>query len=436
MLKREHIKQAIEAISERAPEIGYALDETLGMGRITVPQNPAEAVDGDDFFFWFEDQRATVKKFIYFNAGTVGIEERLLVKYGELTQKQRLQSHDGKLDFREAATRIHRGGLKFMVTHELDFAIQRVQGLMGKLAPEKKDSVKGGAGAMAFYQKRLAILHRIRHADPDGKICPANEKLEALFIGSVNAKTPARFMAFPFTLDALIQVADINLEFFHVRFLLDCLINGLDKTLFICLVDEKIVGLIHVTFRHRLFYQGLEIKYVATLQGGGYGGGSKTDIPPVRGAGAFLVAGVWLLWQSGVFRAKEVILDSETEARTFYEAIGFQSRGSSEYVLKTPRGYLVKAIAAMACSSHVSSKAGSALVEMMKGQIRFLCRKTKDRKQAARRRAVIDAMGQILGCGDFQEIIGPVVAALKKHGKKIPEATELVRLADYQGDNH
>ncbi len=435
MLKREHIKQAIEAISERAPEIGYALDETLGMGRITVPQNPAEAVDGDNFFFWFEDQRATVKKFIYFNAGTVGIEERLLVKYGELTEKQLLQSHDGKLDFRAAATGIRRGGLKFMVTHELDFAIQRVQGLMGKLAPEKKDSVKDGAGAMAFYQKRLAILHRIRHADPDGKICPDNEKITALFTGSVNAKTPARFMVFPFSLGALMQVADINLEFFHVRFLLDCLINGLDKTLFICLVDEKIVGLIHVTFRHRLFYQGLEIKYVATLQGGG-GGGSKTDIPPVRGAGAFLVAGVWLLWQSGVFRAKELILDSETEARTFYEAIGFQSRGSSEYVLKTPRGYLVKAIAAMACSSPVSSKAGFALAEMMKGQIRFLCRKTKDRKQAARRRAVIDAMGQILGCGDFQEIIGPVVAALKKHRKKIPEAAELMRLADYQGDNH
>ena len=54
MLKREHIKQAIEAIAAREAEIGYALDETLGMGRITVPRNPAEAVDGDDLFFWFE----------------------------------------------------------------------------------------------------------------------------------------------------------------------------------------------------------------------------------------------------------------------------------------------------------------------------------------------------------------------------------------------
>jgi hypothetical protein len=148
------------------------------------------------------------------------------------------------------------------------------------------------------------------------------------------------------------------------------------------------------------------------------------------------VAGVWLLWQSGVFRAKELILDSETEARTFYEAIGFQPRGSSEYVLKRPRGYLVKAIAAMACNSPVGSKAMSALAEMMKGQVRFLCRKTKDRKQAARRRAVIDAIGQILGCGDFQEIIGPVVAALKKNGKKIPEAAELLLRVDYRGENH
>ena len=36
MIKREHIKQAIDAISRGSPEIGYSLDEMLGMGVIDI----------------------------------------------------------------------------------------------------------------------------------------------------------------------------------------------------------------------------------------------------------------------------------------------------------------------------------------------------------------------------------------------------------------
>lgn len=39
MIKRENIKQAIDAISARDAEIGYSLDEMLGMGQIDVPLN-------------------------------------------------------------------------------------------------------------------------------------------------------------------------------------------------------------------------------------------------------------------------------------------------------------------------------------------------------------------------------------------------------------
>jgi hypothetical protein len=53
MLKKEHIKQAIEAIADRNAEIGYALDEMLGMGRIHLASPDAEIPAGEDFLFYF-----------------------------------------------------------------------------------------------------------------------------------------------------------------------------------------------------------------------------------------------------------------------------------------------------------------------------------------------------------------------------------------------
>lgn len=88
MLKRENIKQAIDAISERDPEIGYSLNEMLGTGQIDVP------LQGDDLHFLFDRQKVPINKFLYFNEGTAPIEQGLLIKYGEMTKKQELQDKD------------------------------------------------------------------------------------------------------------------------------------------------------------------------------------------------------------------------------------------------------------------------------------------------------------------------------------------------------
>ncbi|GAI98462.1 unnamed protein product, partial [marine sediment metagenome] len=57
MIKRENIKQAIDAISERDPEIGYSLNEMLGTGQIDVP------LQGDDLHFLFDRQKVPINKF-------------------------------------------------------------------------------------------------------------------------------------------------------------------------------------------------------------------------------------------------------------------------------------------------------------------------------------------------------------------------------------
>jgi len=54
MIKRENIKQAIDAISERDPEIGYSLNEMLGTGQIDVP------LQGDELHFLFDRQKVPI----------------------------------------------------------------------------------------------------------------------------------------------------------------------------------------------------------------------------------------------------------------------------------------------------------------------------------------------------------------------------------------
>ena len=91
MIKKEHIKQAIEQIARRSPEIGYSLDEMLGMGVIDSPSEPAGPADTENFHFLFDGEKVLVNRVLFFNEGTVPIEQGLLIKYGELVKKQELQ---------------------------------------------------------------------------------------------------------------------------------------------------------------------------------------------------------------------------------------------------------------------------------------------------------------------------------------------------------
>ena len=127
MIRRETIKLAIDAISERTPEIGYTLDEMLGRGIIDASDPGSETMLGDDFFFFFDNHPTRISKFLYIHKGTVPIEERLLVKYGELLKKRELLERGETIDTDAAATAVRKAGLRFMVLHEIDYAIARIR---------------------------------------------------------------------------------------------------------------------------------------------------------------------------------------------------------------------------------------------------------------------------------------------------------------------
>jgi hypothetical protein len=421
MIKRENIKQAIDAISKRDPEIGYSLNEMLGTGKIDIPSQADVSPKGEDPYFFFDKEKVSINKFLYFNEGTVHIEQGLLIKYGEMIKRQELLDRTEPPDYKHVVIEIHNAGLKFMVAHEIDYVLGR----LGK-RQEMPERAQRNGGLISFLKK-------IKQDTRAFEICNGDNDPAVLYKGIIDEDTRACFMCFPFCMDSLMQVADMNLEFFHVRFLLNCLVRGLEKNLFVCLADGKVLGLVYLTLKRHMFYKGLEIKFISTLRGKiGNEKEPTTKVP--KGVGAFLVAGVWMLWKTGPANFKEIYLDSEIGARQFYEAVGFQSRGLSGYVLKAPKGQLVKAVLIMANNC---KDPGKGIIDeirsIIKKQIRLLRKKARNEKEKSARLVVIDSVKECLKPTAHQEFAETVFSELNKYGEKIPESRELANFASEDG---
>ena len=429
MLKREHIKQAIDAISRRKPEIGYTLDEMLGTGRITVPENPEAAAREDNLYFYFEDQKATVKKYIYFSEGTVPIEQRLLIKYGEMAKKQELLNQGNVQNYKAAAVEIRKAGLRLMVAQEIDLAIDRLKNNF----PADSDPAKASNGKDIEFQRRfIEYLEHIKH-DTQPLTLTRNEAFPGiLYRATVDKGVPAVFMRFPFCGDSLMQIADANFEFFHVRFLLNCLLRDMGRNLFACVVDKDIAGLVYLTVKEHMFLRRIEIKYMATQR-------ANTDdplhiayyaVPPLKGVGTFLVSGAWLYWKTGSIQAREFTLDSEIGARRFYEALGFQSRGLSDFVLKHPSGRLLKTILIMTGDlPNLDRKVAVEIRDLVKREVKTLCKKGKSKRERSKREASISAIRTCFDPGVHPLFKEAAMQQIIKYKKKISEAEEMLRLA-------
>ncbi len=413
MIKREHIKQAIDAISGRAPDIGRALDELLGVGRIGTAAQPEDSATDTDFHFFFDKEKVRVKKFIFINEGTAPIERGLLIKYGELLRKRELIEGRRERDFLRAAREVRAAGLRLMVAHEIDAAIERARRLSDADTP-------GGADS------RIAVLSGLKSENPARGIPTSARDDRVIFSGAVEDGRQALFIPFPFCLDALMQVADINLEFFHVRFLLACLMRGQEQRLFACIVDGRIVGMLFLALKTALFYSGLEIKYIATLRGRR----SDDEEPPPRGVGRFLVAGTWLLWKTAYGKAREIVLDSETGARRFYEHHGFVSKGPHRYVLSQPSPDLLRTILMMAenCPG-LPPKVALELGDLVMKRIKLLRRHSRNDRERALH-AQVEAMAQTaLSSCTYPAIATAATRGLLRCRRSLSELEHLLTVA-------
>lgn len=413
MIKLEHIKQAIDAISARDPNIGYSLDEMLGMGLIDIPSGD-ETREKDHFFFLFDGEKVLVNRVLFFNEGIVPIEQGLLIKYGELAKKQELRDKwDGRV-FRDAFEEIHRSGLRTAVLHEIDYAIARLR-------------KKAAQGSSESHPDLVAFLEQVKAGG--GSLEVDDHHAMAFYRGVVDTSTAAYFMRFPITLDSLMQVADINMEFFHVRFILNCLIRGVENNLLACVSGGNVLGLIFLSLKERAFRKDLEIKYLATL-GGKAGDAERPGFRAPKGVGTFLVAGVWLLWKTRMSHLKELVLDSELGARQFYESVGFSARSVAAYFLRVPRGYLLRAILSM--THHCRDLEKDTIEEIQRAirkQIKSLRKMRGGEKAESERRAGVEAVLECLKPEAKREFGEAACRDLMKYGKKIPEFQEMIRFA-------
>jgi len=420
MLKRENLKNAIDSISARDSDIGYTLNEMFVTGRIDVVSPSMDETAQDHFDFIFDNEKVPVKKIIFFNEGSVAIEQRLLIKYGEMAKKEDVLTLRKPVEYRRDALLIQKAGLRLLVIHEIDYALER---LKKRLDTEADDRV---------VRKIISLLNQIKQSDFESKIFKTDDPA-VLYTGVVDTDIPAIFVQFPYSLEALMQVAELDLEFFHVRFILKCLEKGRQIYLFACVTDQRIVGLVYLQLKTDFFYKGLEVKYIATQQEQMIDADGHMQ-PPFKGIGTFLMAGVWMFWKDRFNGVKEVFLDSEIAAGRFYESIGFHPRRLCEYVLRSPRGYLLNAIVIMADRSRIYNHGTiQEINNFIKKQVNRLLKK-KDRKdQKLHREQVIHFLKVCLFSKKQPEFAKTVIKALLRKKSRIPEAEELIRFGTEKG---
>ena len=421
MLTRENIKQAIDAIGKREPEIAYTLNTMLGKGRIDIPP-ASESRDEKRLHFFFGDKKVFVNKYQFFTSGTPPLEQSLLIHYGEIAQTRNLFHREPLANPGKYASKIDTAGLSLMINYEIDLAADLVEKQIA-LKLEKNGSADESP-IVNLLRKHLKRLADIRNDSTEQSgFYDSLDDPRILFQGVIHDYTSAAFMRFPFTRESLIQAARLNLEFFHIRFLLNCLISGTDNLVFACIAKGELQGLIFLEMIRKFFYTGFEVKYVATRRGSA----SQSDPHPVKGAGTFIMAGVWMLWKTNFSDVKEIFLESEIEAEGFYSSIGFQTRGPHRYVLKSPEGRLLIAVALMAASSKkMHPSITSLLCKRISGQIKLLKRRkiiNKERKRA------LDFIKIALHPTSSDLLARTAVLMLLKNTNRISEAKTLLTLA-------
>ena len=422
MLKKENLKQAVDAIAARDPEAGYTLLDLFESGRIDLAGQEGTASRAGVYYFRFDRQLVPLKRLNLFMQGPAAIEQQLLIQYGEMVQRLALESGGGRIDYSRAEGLIRQAGLLYLVRHESRLALEQSP----REAKRAKETLQGPPQSLAESRRLLAGLAT---AEPQEDIPRDPADPRVIFQGAVDADTPAYFAFFPFSLNALMQVADLDLSFFSVRFMLSCLNQGKAQNLFACLVDGQVNGLVYLERKPGRLGESLEIKYIASANDA-----RKSWLDSHtrhRGVGSFLVAGVWLLWKSRMGWAREISLDAESQAMTFYEGIGFRKKRPYVYALDQPAAYLLNALVVMADRSHslpadVAAKVG----DLIRPQVRLLAR----RKPGNPKRE--DALAFVKLCllsRHRPQLAKEAARQLLRYKKRIPEAENLLDTASNHG---
>jgi len=395
MIKREHLKMAIDAIYAIDRESGYSLRELFDAARISVPAAEdayAQGSGGWGFHYYFEGERVDIPKTAFVAEGIATLEQSLVLKWGELRKKHFMAADWVSGNVQQLAGNIRRAGAELVVDHELRRLTAWPAGLD----------------------------EHLRMPDP--------QSFGPHFSGHLSGGQPAQFMPLPLTRAALLQVAGQRFEFFDVRFLLRSWSEGTLPWIFACISQQQILGLVKLQLHRHAVNTRLEVNYIARRMPPH----QDTEVPP-KGVGTFLLAGVWMLWNAFYPHVRHIFLDGEVGARQFYLDCGFREQRLCRYILQTPGGYLLTAIADMADDSRLPvGRVRSRLEALIGASIKRL-------RSVAGGRGRESALRFITRCLMSRYQPYPATTALAlllKFRSRVPEATDLIDLATRTGKVH
>ncbi len=408
MITTDLLQRAVSAISSRDPETGYGLTELLRTGSIL----PQETQNIKDLHFFFEGEKVLINRESIFSHGTESIEERLVIKYGELAEKYKLQTAETDIDFMSAAKRIHRAGIETLVNFEINRAVEDIRKTESSLLIKR------------HRQSAEQVIDILKGLEPSSDSLIKIEEHDPLYSTEVSPGKTIHFIPFPFSFDSLKQAAELQLEYFHVRFLISILISEMSCMLYAAVTEGRITGIILLDKRYRHMSQVIEVKYIATVN-------SKPAAPEtamyprIKGTGTFIIAGTWLLWKEIWPRAHEIYLNAESGAADFYRSIGFSYRHPYSYLLKTPQGKLLLYITVMAMNlSAMPQNLEKAMEKIIRAQFRYL--KKHHRAEDIKRKAAVLIVSTCIGPGKNAFLRTEAKNLLHKYSGKIPESTMLL----------
>jgi hypothetical protein len=128
---------------------------------------------------------------------------------------------------------------------------------------------------------------------------------------------------------------------------------------------------------------------------------------------------------------KDIVLDSEAGARGFYESVGFVPRGMSGYVLREPRAGLLKALMGIAHNSgNLGERSLKGIQDLIRRQVKALRKEARTEREISERSVALSCIRECLKPGARPEFAGAALEAVVKYRRKIPEAEELIRVAE------
>ncbi|WP_372681962.1 histone deacetylase [Desulfosarcina sp.] len=392
MIKREHLGMAIEAVYAVDRESGYGLRELFDAARISIPtadDRRARDSGGRGFYYYFEGERVDIPKTDFVAEGIATLEQSLVLKLGELREKQIRAARWVSGNVRQLAGDIRRAGAEAVVDYELRRLAMRPEGLDEPL----------------------------RMPDPKS---PGQH-----FSGHLSGGQAVRFMPLPLVRAALLQVAGPRFEFFNVRFILRGWSDGTLPWIYACISRQQVLGLVKLQLHRQAVNTRIEVRYIARRMPQHL----DTETPP-KGVGTFLLAGVWMLWHTCYPQVRHIFLDGEVGARKFYLDCGFREQRSCRYVLETPGGYLLTAIADMADDSRPpTGSLRPGLESLIGASIKRMQRGSRGRS----RESALRFINRCLMARHQPYPATTALARLLKYQHRIPEATALIDVATRTG---